>query len=1009
MKKKIFSLLLAVCVMFTFMPTMAFAANAETDIVITAEDASGNPVTTVYAGDTITVKVKIPAFDNYTTATMDIRYTISGDAEVTPVNIPETATPFEYEGLDATRSYDKDGKQVIYSVMPKTGSSFDIGASEITEQFTVSSNATKGQKCTFTIDVDNTEVANTEGNNIATFDDATKTVSVTIADKPAVADQTITFDDNGTATTAKSLTYKDAAETVGVKINDTEITSANAADYGELTIANSADDVVTATLTDEKKIEITPLKAGTANITVSAAAVDGKYNANAGTVLAVTVNPKTVTNPTFEGISESYELDGYTKPTFTLKDGADTIPAEEYDVTYNPENPTEACEVTIVVTDKDGGNYTVSGQTTFNVVEKTIGQDVMDAITAYKGTYDATAHDAVIVGAAADGYTVEYKAADATDFTADMPKVTNVADAKAITVKVSKAGYTANTKEVTPIVTAKDMSSAVITLAEAPVYSGTEQAIDFTVGQVDGLTLTDADYNVTGNKATNVESTTLTLTGKGNFTGTATTSWTLKQATPTAADFDLPATGEFTYSGSAVALSQLKVKDGITGMGDTTIYIKDAEGNDATEIKNVGTYTITFNVANGTNYSAATDLEIGRITITAKQLTITATAADRAYEAGKTEVDVTLALTGIVDGDEVALAETAVKGTMADANVGTDKAVTVTAAPELTGAAAGNYTLDTTIPAVTVNITAVNYAGTTAHTEKANAGAKVSCDLAKDFALPAGETFTFGEIVVADADSIFDSAAAPALADGKVTFTINKSAAVGKTATITIPVTSTNYNAFDLVITVEVTKKTTSSGGGGGSYIPVQKPTVVADSNEGKVDLSSDGSTATITPKDGFEIDKVTVNGTDKGAVDKVTGLKTGDKLEVTFKAKDTFDVAKYVADLQLVARSSKTAKGNVKVTVTSVTDLDGKVVDLSELTAKGYKVQYKFYRSEKKASKYAAKLTKDITDNSYVNTQGTKGTKYFYKVRVLVFNGDELVAQTELKQCKYASRTWSK
>lgn len=1005
MKKKIFSLLLAVCVMFTFMPTMAFAANAETDIVITAEDASGNPVTTVYAGDTITVKVKIPAFDNYTTATMDIRYTISGDAEVTPVNIPETATPFEYEGLDATRSYDKDGKQVIYSVMPKTGSSFDIGASEITEQFTVSSDATKDQKCTFTIDVDNTEVANTEGNNIATFDDATKTVSVTIADKPQPVDQTITFDDNGTATTAKSLTYKDAAATVGVKINDTEITSANAADYGAITIANSANDVVTATLTDEKKIEITPLKAGTANITVSAAAVDGKYNASADTVLAVTVNPKTVTEPTFEGIAASYDLDGYTKPTFTLKDGADTIPAEEYDVTYNPENPTEACEVTIVVTNKDGGNYTVSGQKTFNVVEKAIGQDVMDAITAYNGVYDGNEHDAFTVGAA-DGYTVEYKAAGATDFTSEMPKVTNVADSKVFTVKVSKAGYTANTKEVSVIVSAKDMSSAVITPAEAPVYNGTEQAIDFAVGQVDGLTLTDADYDVTGNKATNVESTTLTLTGKGNFTGTATTSWTLKQATPTAADFVRPTTGDFEYSGSKIVLSELKANADITGMGNPTIHIKDAAGNDVEEIKNVGTYTLTFDVENGTNYSAATGLEIGTITITAKQLTITATAADRAYEAGKTEVDVTLALTGVVDGDDVALAETAVKGTMADANVGTDKAVTVTAAPELTGAAAGNYTLDTTIPTVTVNITAIDYTGEKAHTEKANAGAKVSCNLEKDFALLAGETFSFGEIVVADADSILEGT--PENVEGKLNFALKSDAEVGKTATITIPVTSTNYNAFDLVITVEVTKQSTG-GGGGGSYRPVQKPTVVADSNEGKVDLSYDGSTATITPKDGFEIDKVTVNGTDKGAVDKVTGLKTGDKLEVTFKAKDTFDVAKYVADLKLVARSSKTAKGNVKVTVTSVTDLDGKVVDLSELTAKGYKVQYKFYRSEKKASKYAAKLTKDITDNSYVNTQGTKGTKYFYKVRVLVFNGDELVAQTELKQCKYASRTWSK
>ena len=104
-----------------------------------------------------------------------------------------------------------------------------------------------------------------------------------------IADLTITFGDNDTEITTKSLTYKDAATTVDVKINGTVISNTNANTYGTLSIQNSATDVVTATLTDEKKIEITPLKAGTANITVSAAAVDEKYSESVGTVLAVTV------------------------------------------------------------------------------------------------------------------------------------------------------------------------------------------------------------------------------------------------------------------------------------------------------------------------------------------------------------------------------------------------------------------------------------------------------------------------------------------------------------------------------------------------------------------------------------------------------------------------------------------------------------------------------------------------------------------------------------------------
>ena len=58
MKKKIFSLLLAVCVMFTFMPTMAFADSStpETDVTISVDKSEAA------VGDTVTVSVHIPAF-----------------------------------------------------------------------------------------------------------------------------------------------------------------------------------------------------------------------------------------------------------------------------------------------------------------------------------------------------------------------------------------------------------------------------------------------------------------------------------------------------------------------------------------------------------------------------------------------------------------------------------------------------------------------------------------------------------------------------------------------------------------------------------------------------------------------------------------------------------------------------------------------------------------------------------------------------------------------------------
>ena len=90
-----------------------------------------------------------------------------------------------------------------------------------------------------------------------------------------------------------------------------------------------------------------------------------------------------------------------------------------------------------------------------------------------------------------------------------------------------------------------------------------------------------------------------------------------------------------------------------------------------------------------------------------------------------------------------------------------------------------------------------------------------------------------------------------------------------------------------------------SSGGSGGTDSIAQKPTVKAGEG-GKVSLSADGTSLTITPDAGYEISKVTVNGTDKGSVSSLTGLKTGDKISVEFaKKSESGDKAVYkdVAD----------------------------------------------------------------------------------------------------------------
>ncbi len=115
--------------------------------------------------------------------------------------------------------------------------------------------------------------------------------------------------------------------------------------------------------------------------------------------------------------------------------------------------------------------------------------------------------------------------------------------------------------------------------------------------------------------------------------------------------------------------------------------------------------------------------------------------------------------------------------------------------------------------------------------------------------------------------------------------------------------------------------------------------------------------------------------------------------------------VTSMVSSMKLTARSARTSKKNVKVTVKA----DKATTEaIKELKKMGYTVKYRYYRSTKKSSGYKSMLTKKA--NTYTNTYGKKGKMYYYKAQIRVYDKDgKLVAKTALKQCKYANRIWKK
>ena len=209
-----------------------------------------------------------------------------------------------------------------------------------------------------------------------------------------------------------------------------------------------------------------------------------------------------------------------------------------------------------------------------------------------------------------------------TDFDFGYADNTNAGTA---TLTVTGKGNYAGTAAKAFTILQKSFDGAVITLDHAALpYSGAEQTVNITSVTLAGWTpvITAADYEIMdgSNKATDAaDSITLTIRGKGNYTGTATTTWKIDRIDPAIADFDvtpaLPAAPVYDGNSKIVTVTP---KPGIRGMGAVTVHYEATFGitypKSETAPTDAGTYKVTASVAVGANYSAA-ELDLGTLTI----------------------------------------------------------------------------------------------------------------------------------------------------------------------------------------------------------------------------------------------------------------------------------------------------------------------------------------------------------------------------------------------------------
>lgn len=181
--------------------------------------------------------------------------------------------------------------------------------------------------------------------------------------------------------------------------------------------------------------------------------------------------------------------------------------------------------ITAKVTDKEGGNYTYSPNTaSYELVVTTARMSV--TAKAYEGTYDGKPH--TISMKAPTGAKVVYGTA-AGKYDLDEAPTFTEAGTYTVYYKVTKKHYTTVTSS--KKVTIKPAAITEVTLkSESLVYTGGELKAEVASVKAGNLTLTADDYDVEGNVQTEMGEYSLTVKGKGNFTGELSATFEIKES-----------------------------------------------------------------------------------------------------------------------------------------------------------------------------------------------------------------------------------------------------------------------------------------------------------------------------------------------------------------------------------------------------------------------------------------------------------------------------------------------
>ena len=385
------------------------------------------------------------------------------------------------------------------------------------------------------------------------------------------------------------------------------------------------------------------INAGTATVTITDNA-GGNYTVSGSKTFTITA--KSVTAPTITLAESSVVYDGTEKqPAVTVLDGTTTIPASEYTVGYS--NNKNVGTATVTITSNAGGNYTVSGSTTFTITKAPLTVKAKDAVR--------------LVGNANPTFEIEYQGfvsgeTDAVLTTKPVASTTATADSPVGVYDITVTGGSAANYELSYVkgkLTVADKSSITITAENVSrLYGEANPQFRYTVVGGDGMQGTPelTCEAVPGSPV----GTYIIKVNKGSITTDANFIFNDGILTVNRAQLTATSNATRTYGEDNPALT-ISYTGFVNGETEAVLKTAPTASTTATKSSGAGFYPITVTGGEADNYNII--CQNGQLTVNKAALHVYVADVTRTY--GEQNPQFTCRYDGFVNGDSQSAVKTA--------------------------------------------------------------------------------------------------------------------------------------------------------------------------------------------------------------------------------------------------------------------------------------------------------------------------------------------------------------